>query len=143
MWRYTVIINFMVCAPCFLLFFFHFWRVIEVSKWIFVILRKNDPSKHILGYIFPSRQQKHMGGGSFFMHSRWLNFRPDYRTVYGQVILKLLFVFWQRKQVNSPAKTWLGSWLVSDSQVHETWLFLMHFQWLSFTSCLLIVFDSY
>jgi hypothetical protein len=34
-----------------------------------------------------------MGGGSFFMHLQWLNFRPHYTAVYGQVILKLLFVF--------------------------------------------------
>jgi uncharacterized protein (DUF486 family) len=40
-----------------------FWIVIEVSVGIFAIKEKHYSPQNILGHIYPSRQQKHMGVG--------------------------------------------------------------------------------
>jgi hypothetical protein len=126
------IMNFIVCA-----FFLLFYRVIDVSRQIFAILSKNIPPDHIFDHIYSSRQQKFIGDESLWCtHNDWTLY-----LVTWQLMDRYKVYVWSSANWNK--KVALQMLILPDSQAHEKCIFLMHFQWLHFTSWLLTVFDSY
>ena len=118
MWIHTGIIYFM--DLCLVLCF---WRVIGVSKWIFVILSKYQPPKHTFSHMYPSQQKT---------HGRWIIFNVHTMAELSTLLQDRIWLDIQvstcssavwTKQIAPRKHNWdAGSFLTAKILMHVQWL---------------------